>query len=695
MSMEKPRRRGLVAAIIALALVALVGAIGFRYLFNRPGEAAVQYIPKEAYAVITLDTNPSPAQVAAFAKFRQAISKHGLDKALESALSGAFNQLPLPSQLRPQLKDNFALTVFNTREGGNPDFVFLCDVEDPGKVASILAAQTTAKPEGGLKIYSFDKSPMYLAVIREYLVIGSSVDALLAIKAVADGRRPSLAGDPSYEEARRSLPSDANLMIVATERLIKEMAATVPVDPITRQIKWYAISGTLSDEGLAIDFRMPVPASLSPLMAAFAKAGPVDAAEIARLPAGAYMFGAWENTGASFEYLLETTKVEAGSPANGPDPKLLDDYDPEFERLWAESLVIAASVADDLRGKATFALYPGPQGATKGLDMLAIIDDSKGGKPEKLIALIAERFSPKLKFAPTRIADASAFALENASLKQVHMMLGAPKESLDFLKSNTIAYAVIDGDLIAASSKEMLERAIRARRDGEDTMTSAEVATAVKRAVDQGSQAFGMFAVGRLLKELEPMLRMPLESDPSGKQVADRIFGDYSMTDAIVGRYKYDGRIVEGTLILPLNASAVAIPAAILYPVFAQARAAAKEASTTSNLKQLALATIMYGKDNDDEFPDVSDWSAFREAVLPYSKNEAVFATPNPNGGKILFNKNLAGLMLCEMEYPEDTPMLWEASAWPDGKRGVAYTDGSVERLNAADWKVIQTYMKP
>jgi prepilin-type N-terminal cleavage/methylation domain-containing protein/prepilin-type processing-associated H-X9-DG protein len=44
----------------------------------------------------------------------------------------------------------------------------------------------------------------------------------------------------------------------------------------------------------------------------------------------------------------------------------------------------------------------------------------------------------------------------------------------------------------------------------------------------------------------------------------------------------------------------IAILAAILFPVFAQAKGAAKKASNTSNLKQIALATIMYGADYDD-----------------------------------------------------------------------------------------------
>ena len=47
----------------------------------------------------------------------------------------------------------------------------------------------------------------------------------------------------------------------------------------------------------------------------------------------------------------------------------------------------------------------------------------------------------------------------------------------------------------------------------------------------------------------------------------------------------------------------IAILAAILFPVFAQAKLAAKKASTISNIKQTSLGLIMYCGDVDDIFP--------------------------------------------------------------------------------------------
>ena len=47
----------------------------------------------------------------------------------------------------------------------------------------------------------------------------------------------------------------------------------------------------------------------------------------------------------------------------------------------------------------------------------------------------------------------------------------------------------------------------------------------------------------------------------------------------------------------------IAILAAILFPVFAQAKVAAKKTKNLSNTKQLATSTLIYTNDNDDTFP--------------------------------------------------------------------------------------------
>jgi prepilin-type N-terminal cleavage/methylation domain-containing protein len=74
----------------------------------------------------------------------------------------------------------------------------------------------------------------------------------------------------------------------------------------------------------------------------------------------------------------------------------------------------------------------------------------------------------------------------------------------------------------------------------------------------------------------------------------------------------------------------IAILAAILFPVFAQAKLAAKKTSDLSNVKQIGLGTIMYSADSDDVFPMASsnpgwsNWTPWHVTVNPYIKSGSV-----------------------------------------------------------------------
>jgi len=79
----------------------------------------------------------------------------------------------------------------------------------------------------------------------------------------------------------------------------------------------------------------------------------------------------------------------------------------------------------------------------------------------------------------------------------------------------------------------------------------------------------------------------------------------------------------------------IAILAAILFPVFAKAREAARKASCASNLKQLGTAAMMYTQDYDEvlmvgvNWRPTSDPAGNRAGLFPYLKNEAVWKCPS------------------------------------------------------------------
>lgn len=92
----------------------------------------------------------------------------------------------------------------------------------------------------------------------------------------------------------------------------------------------------------------------------------------------------------------------------------------------------------------------------------------------------------------------------------------------------------------------------------------------------------------------------------------------------------------------------IAILAAILFPVFAQARTAAKRTATINNIKQQATGVVLYANDNEDTFPlavmDDGSLAApttydvtWMKGLQPYIKNLDIFVSP---GGRSSLSSN-------------------------------------------------------
>ncbi len=93
----------------------------------------------------------------------------------------------------------------------------------------------------------------------------------------------------------------------------------------------------------------------------------------------------------------------------------------------------------------------------------------------------------------------------------------------------------------------------------------------------------------------------------------------------------------------------IAILAAILFPVFAQARMKAMEATSLSNIKEIALARQMYLQDYDEMFPANRIWGTYpdganhvtwRAVVIPYIKNQQIFIDPGAPWARNEFDWN-------------------------------------------------------
>jgi prepilin-type N-terminal cleavage/methylation domain-containing protein/prepilin-type processing-associated H-X9-DG protein len=107
----------------------------------------------------------------------------------------------------------------------------------------------------------------------------------------------------------------------------------------------------------------------------------------------------------------------------------------------------------------------------------------------------------------------------------------------------------------------------------------------------------------------------------------------------------------------------IAILAAILFPVFAQARESARKTSCLSNQKQLGTAALMYIQDYDEQLPNaihsgagvnlLGGWVYFtafpsnetarsydvkQGSLYPYVKNDQVYVCPSDSQGRTAGN---------------------------------------------------------
>jgi len=166
----------------------------------------------------------------------------------------------------------------------------------------------------------------------------------------------------------------------------------------------------------------------------------------------------------------------------------------------------------------------------------------------------------------------------------------------------------------------------------------------------------------------------------------------------------------------------IAILAAILFPVFAQAREKARSAGCLSNLKQLGTALAMYNQDYDEMMPNACAWGRawnhgsaaklcppleaagvpayFQQHLAPYTKNEGVFYCPsvgkshalgvsNPkvktmadNGTSYIWNHEpmtpvphgplqgkkplarVSGAAIAAIPRPAEAPVIWDMPYW-------------------------------
>ena len=167
----------------------------------------------------------------------------------------------------------------------------------------------------------------------------------------------------------------------------------------------------------------------------------------------------------------------------------------------------------------------------------------------------------------------------------------------------------------------------------------------------------------------------------------------------------------------------IAILAAILFPVFAQAREKARAASCLSNIRQMGVAAVMYAQDYDEIYPGMWQWSPFAirdhaQYILPgqtihpdtdcqtcpYMKNAQVYVCPSngkifsygyayptmwgPTSAKVGKFDVPQGPPLASFSHPADTVMIMDSGAWAGTPQSTAL-DPHTPRLTDAGYPYV------
>jgi prepilin-type N-terminal cleavage/methylation domain-containing protein/prepilin-type processing-associated H-X9-DG protein len=145
-----------------------------------------------------------------------------------------------------------------------------------------------------------------------------------------------------------------------------------------------------------------------------------------------------------------------------------------------------------------------------------------------------------------------------------------------------------------------------------------------------------------------------------------------------VRRTRWGFTLIELLVVIAI----IAILAAILFPVFAQARDKARQSSCLSNCKQMGTAWMMYQQDYDETFPSSQPLNVWDDCatmkdrgsfggwtgnlLMPYSKNAAIFKCPSfPRANSINRGSTCApvvdeGVVMAQWQIP----MLWTSYAY-------------------------------
>lgn len=585
------------ALLAALIPVAGGGVLAYNFFFARPGESAIQLLPQDALVVVTLDVTPSPEQASTFKRIQEAVEREGLMTHLDQAMTEAMDKSPALAELRPHLSDSFAMAALpraaGAAEDAEPEMAVLLAVKDDKKALETLGKHGTKRSESGLDVWAIEKPKAEAALIGPYLVLAQKAEVLGRIRAVEQKKAPPLEKLPDYQQARASLPPDANLMVFVSPAGMKELQRSVSETAGLKapESRFFTLGMTVRDAGLEITGQMPTLEKDGSPFRRLADVPAIDPAVLGRLPSGAYgVFvlsqpsGLWAPLREALEVSgegdhsppppaveLKPTEVpaspdpapadesdeaageaeegevgeerehaeppgaEPGEPAPSP---VVEDALAEFER--ETGLSVEKDVVPALGGHLAVAVYPDATKGAEGWDVLLLLDDARGADPARL----AEKLRLKLR-------EEGGPRLVQEELRGRKVWVAAEP-----IEGKTACFAEAGKAVLLSSSRELIDRALEGWDATGGGLGAQASFTGMQKALLPGAQVALMVDVRALLEAF----RKPLEEgmgEMAGQDLTfDDVAGLFGAKDGGVGltlSAKYDGQIAGFQLFLPVD----------------------------------------------------------------------------------------------------------------------------------------------
>jgi hypothetical protein len=122
--------------------------------------------------------------------------------------------------------------------------------------------------------------------------------------------------------------------------------------------------------------------------------------------------------------------------------------------------------------------------------------------------------------------------------------------------------------------------------------------------------------------------------------------------------------------------------------IYGRAAESAKQASAANNLKQIGIAVLSYGQDNNNHLPRLKDAETVKKAIMPYVKDQSVFTDP-ANGEAFVPNARYSAKDLSKIPSPAQAVLFYQKTPAGDGERWVLWADGHVTKVDAKRWQAL------